>query len=134
MGLPLVVPASEAEQANAALAAYESENSPAPQVEDEPHGTGYLTAGITVATVLLAFFLITGEPNSGNPWFKRGSSDAAFLLSGGVVAERHCAHPARGSWTCAFQRHCHGPVSKRRMPLAGSRTRHRHCFVSRCRR
>ena len=81
-GFALVVPASEAEQANAALAAYESENSPAPQVEDEPHGTGYLTAGITVATVLLAFFLITGEPNSGNPWFKRGSSDAAFLLSG----------------------------------------------------
>ncbi len=81
-GFALVVPASETERANAALAAYESENPPVPQVEDKLQGAGYLTAGITVATALLAFFLITGEPDPGNSWFKRGSSDAAYLLSG----------------------------------------------------
>ncbi len=81
-GFALVVPASEAEAAATALAAYETENPPVLQVEDEPHGTGHLITGFTVAGVLLAFFFITGEPNPGNLWFKRGSSDAAYLLSG----------------------------------------------------
>ena len=81
-GFALVVPASEAEQAVTALAAYETENPPVLQVEDEPHGAGYLIAGFTVAGVLLAFFFITGEPNPGSLWFKRGSSDAAYLLGG----------------------------------------------------
>lgn len=81
-GFALVVPESEAVQANAALAAYESENPPVPQAVHEPRVAGYLTAGIAVATVLLAFFLITGEPNPENPWFKVGSSDAAYLVSG----------------------------------------------------
>jgi len=65
-GFALVIPASEAEQAVTALAAYETENPPVLQVEDEPHGTGYLITGFTVAGVLLAFFFITGEPNPGN--------------------------------------------------------------------
>ena len=81
-GYALVVPASEAEHANGALAAYESENPPLPQVEEDTHGSGYLLAGFAVAGALLAFFFITGEPNSENLWFKRGSSDAAYLLSG----------------------------------------------------
>ena len=78
-GYALVVPASEAEQANGALAAYESENPPLPQVEEDTPGSGYLIAGFAVAGALLAFFFITGEPNSENLWFKRGSSDAAYL-------------------------------------------------------
>jgi len=81
-GFALVVPASKAERAVTALAAYETENPRVSQVEDEPHGAGYLIAGFTVAGVLLAFFSITGEPHPGSLWFKRGSSDAAYLLGG----------------------------------------------------
>ena len=81
-GFALVVPAREAEQAATALAAYETENPPVPEVEDEPGEAGYLITGFIVAGILLAFFFVTGEPNPGNPWFKRGSSDATYLLSG----------------------------------------------------
>ncbi len=81
-GFALAVPAGEAIRASEALAAYDSENTPEETVEDEPQGTGYLKASITVAGILVMAFLITGAPGPGNHWFQRGSANAAYLLDG----------------------------------------------------
>ena len=76
----LGVSANEAERATAALVAYEKENPVEPPEIHKPAGAYPLLTGIAVAGALLAFFIVTGEPNSSGHWFPRGSSDARLIL------------------------------------------------------
>ncbi len=81
-GIVLSVPEEEVERALAALSAYERENPPKLQDEDETVGSASLLAGIAVAGLLLVFYSVTVLWNPTVPWFERGSADADRILLG----------------------------------------------------
>jgi membrane associated rhomboid family serine protease len=80
-GFVLSVPATEQDRALAGLAAYEQENPRELPAEEGPAGPPDLAAGVSVAAILLIFFVITaGRPEL--PWFERGSADTERILMG----------------------------------------------------
>jgi rhomboid protease GluP len=81
-GIIVVVPDEQAEQALAALLAYDKENLPRPNEADEPIGSAGLVPGLAVAVALLLFFFVTGGWNPTVPWFERGSGDADRIMHG----------------------------------------------------
>jgi rhomboid protease GluP len=82
-GFALSVPAHQAERAESALSAYESENPDRePRGGEPPLASGRAYAGLAVAGALLAFFLVTGPRDPAVPWFQRGSADAERILLG----------------------------------------------------
>ena len=80
----IAVPAQQAERAEAALAAYESERGDPIQREAIPlwAGDGALRGGLLVAAGLLAAHLATETGVRGPHWVSRGAADAAQILSG----------------------------------------------------
>jgi rhomboid protease GluP len=81
-GIIVAVPDEQAEQALAALSAYDEENLPRPNEADESIGSAALVPGLAVAVALLLFFFVTGAWNSTVPWFERGSADADRIMHG----------------------------------------------------
>lgn len=80
----LVVPGEEdAVRAKAALEAFERENPALPQrAPQEPPAAGAgIATGLSFGLALLALHVWTG-PQADNPWFGRGSADAAAILRG----------------------------------------------------
>lgn len=81
-GFILSVPEKEQANARAALAAYERENPVKLPERDEPAESASLSAGITVAAMLLVFFSVTVLWYPTVSWFERGSADAERILRG----------------------------------------------------
>jgi membrane associated rhomboid family serine protease len=80
-GFDVGVPDAERERADAALAAYASENPPAPPPRELPPPTN-LVAGALLSLAWIAFFRITGPRDPAVEWFARGSADAARIVAG----------------------------------------------------
>ena len=80
-GWTLVVSPQHAEQANAALGAWHSENVEEEEVAFEPEPGGVLVPLAFIAS-MLAFFAWTGPRADGAEWFARGATRAAELLNG----------------------------------------------------
>jgi len=81
-GFVLSVPATEEERALVGLSAYERENPNEIRAEEEPAEPPDLVAGVSVAGILLLFFVITAVWQPGLPWLERGSADADRILIG----------------------------------------------------
>jgi membrane associated rhomboid family serine protease len=81
-GVILSVPEAEVNRALASLAAYERENPRKMAERAEPMESGSLLTGVTVALMLLLFFLVTVEWLQARSWFARGSADAGRILQG----------------------------------------------------
>ena len=80
----LLVEETDADRAEAALAAYEREN-PVPQVGRElpaPSSSAPIACRLVFFLSLLALHVWTGPDSAGSPWFDRGSADAAKILAG----------------------------------------------------
>lgn len=83
-GWVLLVPAAEAHQARAALAAYDEETRLEPDAAI-PEGASFRLAsaiGVAFGVLLLAFFAVTGPPVAGSRWFERGAA-ASWRIVGG---------------------------------------------------
>jgi membrane associated rhomboid family serine protease len=81
----LVVADADAARAEAALAAFERENPPAPppRPQEPVHSASSPVAcGVILFLALLALHVWTGPPSPSSAWFERGSADAAAILRG----------------------------------------------------
>jgi len=78
----LVVPASEAAAARAALAAFDAESVPMPEPAAPDLGPSAL--GVALGALLLAFFLVAGgwETETPSVWLRAGSASAELILRG----------------------------------------------------
>jgi membrane associated rhomboid family serine protease len=84
-GFFLLVPDSDAPQAQAALDAYDEEaggERHAAFVERSSSPRLAWAVGVAVATVLLAFFALTGPPAAGSRWFEHGAASARLIVGG----------------------------------------------------
>jgi membrane associated rhomboid family serine protease len=79
-GLALLVDDVDAPAAEAALAAWEAENAPRPDLPARPD-YGSSLAGLVVGLAILAFSVLAGTGPAGR-LFERGSADAARMLEG----------------------------------------------------
>jgi membrane associated rhomboid family serine protease len=83
-GWILFVPGEEAELARIALEAWERENPRADRPQTDPEGLDSFAIrhALTVGSVLVGSFFVTGTRRSGSVWFERGASDAVRVLGG----------------------------------------------------
>ncbi|MSP59684.1 MAG: rhomboid family intramembrane serine protease [Myxococcales bacterium] len=85
-GWALVVGAADAEYATRTLDEYERERRDRPSGTEPSPAGGSLSAGsyagAVVATLLAAFFLVTGPQGPGGAWFDAGSAAAGRILQG----------------------------------------------------
>ena len=80
-GWRLVVAAHDAERSVAALDAYDAERRNAAPGEEAPeYGPTY--AGLIVAVLLVAFYVVTGPADSDGAWARAGSATAELILRG----------------------------------------------------
>jgi len=83
-GWTLLVPASEAPRAHAALDAYDEETRGEPGTTI-PRGASTRLAwaiGVGVAVLMVAFFALVGPPTAGSRWFEQGAASAGRIVSG----------------------------------------------------
>ena len=83
-GWAVVVLLDDGPRASAALAAYDEENRPKERDVDPPLGWSAIALCVTVALLLLGFFVLTGSRAAGVFWFEHGSASAERILRGEV--------------------------------------------------
>jgi rhomboid protease GluP len=80
-GWTVLVPAEAAAPARAALEAYDADAAP-PGPEPVAPRPAEIALGIACGAVLVAFFLVTGPPESDTHWFRAGAAAAGAMLHG----------------------------------------------------
>lgn len=74
---------ADRERAEAAVAAFERENSPRPERQERlTLPAPAVACGVIFFLALLALHVWTGPASAGSPWFARGAADAAAILRG----------------------------------------------------
>ena len=83
-GFLLIVPDADALQAQAALDAYDEEARAERHAALAEQASPRLAwaVGVAVATLLLAFFAVTGPPGAGSRWFEHGAASARLIVGG----------------------------------------------------
>jgi rhomboid protease GluP len=82
-GFLISIPPEQRESANAALAAYERENTSSPDDNiDEPRGSAHLYVALAVSIALLDMFFVTDVWHQTVDWLGRGGADAGRILNG----------------------------------------------------